>query len=269
MALLGNYSLSSKSPGRSFGGNSTAHASGLGQFLPQAPSMWSNAGPRQNFALQDLATTALKLTARPEGYAGAGYMLPITGGGISSHGASNGAASWSGSIVQGRNIAGTFDGVAAFTGTGALVVSGVGAFAGTATFAGNVTAALNGVGTFDGVAAFAGTLLATGNMTGQFAGEASFSGTEYAKGFLSGSFAQAATLEAAGFAGYLMDQEDIETGLTFREALRLIAAATAGTLSGGGSSTVTIKSAVDDTKDRIVATVDSQGNRTAIVYDLT
>lgn len=61
----------------------------------------------------------------------------------------------------------------------------------------------------------------------------------------------------------------IEPGLTLRQALRLLAAATAGKLSGGGSTTVTIRNAVDDSKNRIVATVDSEGNRTAITYDLT
>lgn len=269
MALLGNYTLASKSPGRSFGGNSTAHASGLGQFTPQAPSMFGSSGPRRNFALQDLATTARVLTSRPEGYAGAGYMLPITGGGISSHNAANGVTAWSGAIVEGRNIAGTFDGVAAFEGTGALVVSGVGTFAGVATFEGNVTAALNGTATFDGIAAFTGTLLAKGNMTGQFAGEASFAGTKRGAGFLSGTFASAVILEAQAFSTYLLDAEDIESGLTLRQALRLVAAATAGKISGGGSSTVTIRNAVADGADRIVATVDSQGNRTAITYTLT
>ena len=269
MALLGNYTLASKSPGRSFGGNSTAHASGIGQFLPQTPSMWSSAGPRRNFALQDLATTALKLTARPAGYAGAGYMMPITGGSISSHNATNGVASFSGSIVEGRNIAGTFDGAATFEGTGALVVSGVGTFAGVGAFTGNVTAALNGTATFDGIAAFTGTLLASGNMTGQFAGEANFAGTKRGVGFLSGTFASAVILEAQSFSTYLLDAEDIESGLTLRQALRLVAAATAGKISGGGSSTVTIRNAVADGADRIVATVDSSGNRTAIVYDLT
>ena len=61
----------------------------------------------------------------------------------------------------------------------------------------------------------------------------------------------------------------IEPGLTLRQALRLVAAATAGKLEGGGTSTVTIRNAVEDSKDRIVATVDSAGNRTAITYDLT
>jgi hypothetical protein len=61
----------------------------------------------------------------------------------------------------------------------------------------------------------------------------------------------------------------IEPGLTLREALRLVAAATAGKLSGAGTSTETIRNAVGDNKNRIVATVDSSGNRTAITYDLT
>jgi hypothetical protein len=66
----------------------------------------------------------------------------------------------------------------------------------------------------------------------------------------------------------LLDEEDVETGLTLRQALRVIAAATAGKVSGGGTSTITIRNAVADGADRIVATVDSNGNRTAITYDL-
>lgn len=61
----------------------------------------------------------------------------------------------------------------------------------------------------------------------------------------------------------------IETGLTPRQAMKLIAAATAGKLSGAATVTVTIKNAVADNKNRIVATVDASGNRTGIVYDLT
>jgi hypothetical protein len=61
----------------------------------------------------------------------------------------------------------------------------------------------------------------------------------------------------------------IETGLTPRQAFRLIAAAVAGKLSGAATVTVTIKNAVADDKNRIVATVDADGNRSAITYDLT
>jgi hypothetical protein len=90
----------------------------------------------------------------------------------------------------------------------------------------------------------------------------------YATGELQGSIAPAVTLDAANFSTYLLDEEDVETGLTLRQALRLIAAATAGKVSGGGTTTITFASAVADSDDRIIATVDSSGNRTAITYDL-
>lgn len=62
----------------------------------------------------------------------------------------------------------------------------------------------------------------------------------------------------------------IETGLTPVQALRLMAAALAGKVSGGGTGTVTVRNAVADSKDRIVATTpDANGNRTAITVDLT
>jgi hypothetical protein len=196
------------------------------------------------------------------------WMLPQTAGGLSSHSEAIGVASWSGNIAAGRNIAGTFDGVAAFEGTGQLVVSGVGSFAGVAAWSGNVTAALGAVGSFTGVAAFSGAVTAYGNIAGAFAGVAAFEAIRYATGSMSGSFAPAITLEAQGFSSYLLDSEDIETGLTLRQALRLVTAATAGKISGGGTATVTIRNAVVDGVDRIVATVDTDGNRTAITYDL-
>ena len=67
----------------------------------------------------------------------------------------------------------------------------------------------------------------------------------------------------------------IETGLTLRNALRLIAAATAGECSGFPTATDIYKSvdlsgtAVVGTKSRITATTDADGNRTAIIVDLT
>ena len=69
----------------------------------------------------------------------------------------------------------------------------------------------------------------------------------------------------------VFDRADaVETGLTLRQAQRLQTAAVAGKVSGGGTSTVTIRNAVADSKDRIVATTpDANGNRTAITYDLT
>ena len=78
------------------------------------------------------------------------------------------------------------------------------------------------------------------------------------------------TVTDSGIASAILDEPDaIETGLTVREALRLILAATAGKVSGGATNTVTFRNASADSKNRIIATVDGDGNRTAIVYDVS
>jgi hypothetical protein len=55
-------------------------------------------------------------------------------------------------------------------------------------------------------------------------------------------------------------------GFTLEETLKLCLAALSGKLSGAATTTVTIRSA-DDSSDRIVATVDSNGNRSAVTLD--
>lgn len=73
----------------------------------------------------------------------------------------------------------------------------------------------------------------------------------------------ASTHSAAG----VWDLTDgIEASWTPRMALRVIAAACAGKLSGAASTTNTIRSIIDG-KDRITATVDGDGNRSAVVLD--
>lgn len=254
MALLQNQTINAQYPRRL---NSGVNAGEKG--------MWGRGERRNVFFAEGWS----QKSGVPSGYLAPGsWTLPQKTGGMSSHNATVGVASWSGNIAAGRNIAATFAGAATYTGTGQLVVSGVGSFTGVAALSGNVTAALNATGAFAGVASFSGATTAKGNVVGAFAGTASFVAIRYASGSLSGSFAPAVTLEAAGFSSYLLDQEDVETGLTLRQALRLVTAATAGKISGGGTSTITIRNAVVDGVDRITAEVDSSGNRTAITYEL-
>lgn len=64
----------------------------------------------------------------------------------------------------------------------------------------------------------------------------------------------------------ILDAADaIETGWTLRQAIRVIGAL-AAKLSGAGTTTEVFRN-LADTKDRITATVDASGNRTAITYD--
>lgn len=57
-------------------------------------------------------------------------------------------------------------------------------------------------------------------------------------------------------------------GYTLEQCLKLLLSPLAGKLSGAGTDTETFRAA-DDSKDRIVATVDASGNRTGIVLDAT
>ena len=60
----------------------------------------------------------------------------------------------------------------------------------------------------------------------------------------------------------------LDGGYTAKELLRLMASASAGKVSGASGATVVFRG-LYDTKDRIIATTDSAGNRTAIVRDVT
>ena len=76
--------------------------------------------------------------------------------------------------------------------------------------------------------------------------------------------------ERDSIAAALLDLSNgVETSLTMRNALRAMAAALAGKISGAAGTTVTIRNAVADSKNRIVATVDTDGNRSAITYDFS
>ncbi len=87
----------------------------------------------------------------------------------------------------------------------------------------------------------------------------------------SGSGAVPTTTQISPFptAGVLTPASLIEAGLTIVDALRLIAAAAAGKVSGAAGTTVVIRNAVADTKNRITGTVDADGNRSAVTVDLT
>lgn len=73
-------------------------------------------------------------------------------------------------------------------------------------------------------------------------------------------------LSAVGVAAILDDV--IEGTTTFRQMLRIFMAALAGKSAGGGTVTLTFRD-LADSKDRITATVDVNGNRSTMVLDGT
>jgi hypothetical protein len=66
----------------------------------------------------------------------------------------------------------------------------------------------------------------------------------------------------------LIHDEIIEGSLTHRQMQRIFLSALAAILSGAATSTITTRD-VANTKDRITATVDSDGNRLAVTLDGT
>lgn len=175
---------------------------------------------------------------------------------------------------------GTVAGTTVLTALGNLAteLGGTGTVAGTTvlTAIGTLEAEINVTGgtlTTANVASAVWSALATANNDAGTMGEklnaASSAGDPWGTA-LPGAYGAGTAGDIVGnFLEDLLDGQDIEAGLTVRQALRLIGAALAGKISGASGTTVTIRNAVADTKDRIVATVDSDGNRTAITYDLT
>jgi hypothetical protein len=80
---------------------------------------------------------------------------------------------------------------------------------------------------------------------------------------------QLAATAASEIATAVLDAADaIETGLTPRQFMRLAGSALAGKVSGAATSSVVFRN-IGDTKNRITASVDSDGNRTAVTVDAT
>lgn len=73
-------------------------------------------------------------------------------------------------------------------------------------------------------------------------------------------------LEVDNVADALLDQDDgIETDMTVRQAMRVMAAVLAGKVSGAGSGSETFKG-LDGPTTRVQVTTDAAGNRTNVSY---
>jgi hypothetical protein len=260
MGLLQNGTLNAQNPGRRRGGTATASEAGN-----LRASLGINGSTQINRFVSDAEVS--NLSAIPFGYT-QGFFLPLKAGGISSSKEARGEATAFADITEGRPISGTAAGSSTASATGQLVVSGSGTSDGFATVTASIVAALNATGTSAGSSDAEGTLSALGNISGVAAGSSTATAVIYATGALSGTIASATELEASEFSAYLLDQQDVESGLTLRQALRLIAAATAGKVSGAEGTTITIRNPIADSKDRIIATVDASGNRSGVTYDL-
>jgi hypothetical protein len=282
MGLIGNRNVAFRASVRHMGG-------GISPILGGVTVM------NRRASLFSAAFTDRKV-ARPIGYLHPyAFDMPLKPGSMSTFNQVRGVGTLAAAMVGGKNAEAALSGSGSMSATGRLVVaaavamSGSGALAGLAVGVASGSVALSGSGTMSaalgalasGIAALSGTgslsvePYATGTMEANITNEAAgLSVTQIVEGVWSavaasyndtGSMGE--KLNGAGSAGNPWT-EVIETGMTAAQAMRLITAALAGELSGADTGTVTIRNAVADNADRITATVDGNGNRTAITYDL-
>lgn len=257
--LLGNYSVLNRSPGYWRSGGA------IGQGMERPNSNLSGAA-RNRFTADALSPR----TSHPLGTApGTALVIAQKGGGIGTRNLITASSSLAALGAMGINIEATANGAATLEAVGQLVVSAVASISASATVSANILAALAASASLSGQGDLSAAATALGWAIAALQGEASTSFTPYATGALAASIdvAAVADLTASAIADEILDSQMVETGLSVRETLRLCAAALAGKVTISGS-TVTIRNAVADTEDRIVATTTTEGERTAITYDL-
>ena len=261
MALIGNYSTLLKTPGRWVGGPT----------LSGERSNWNGTGESNNRFFGPTGFDRREST--PRGYRPPyTYQLPLYAGGLASVNQISGSAT-----VSDANLAGGKNAEADLTGTGtvtnaalALIASLVSTIAGAGGFQSNpeLIGLIQAVATLTGTGSItAAQMGAKASIVATLAGAGVASNVNLsAKGNISADVTPFTELSPESLAVAILDKSNVESNLTVREALKLLSAVLAGEVSGGGTTTITFRS-TDDTKDRVVATVDSNGNRTAITYD--
>ena len=165
--------------------------------------------------------------------------------------------------------------VAALSGSGSVsaLVNALGTLQASVSGSGNITnaagvaalplgASLSGSGDITGNA----NLNALGNLLAGLAGSSSLSPTLNAIGVMGATIKSYSDLTAQGAADAVWAQL-LEGGYSAEQLMRLLSAALAGKVSGASGTTVTIRD-INDLVDRIVATVDTSGDRTSITYDV-
>jgi hypothetical protein len=257
--LLSNYSVINRNQLRDLG---TAFTNPLAQYKAGLFGTW--------YTSEAVVIGETDKGAMPNGYnTESAYYLAPKAGGMASRPLASGALSGVG--ARGVNGAAALTGAGSLSGVGQLIISMTAALSGSGTISGaalraflQLSAALSGSG---GLAAQAKAL---GALSSALSGVGAASATIKALGALAASITVTGDLlSTSNVADAILDSTDgVESGLTVRQALRLIAAAVAGKLSGAAGTTITIRSAVVDGHNRLVATVDSSGNRSAITYDL-
>lgn len=253
MTILGNHSILQKSPLTFRGGASIA----------QVRSNFSKSGSLKNSYLH-----FGKLASYPDGYACPySWSMAMGTGAMSSFTGASGKLSPSANMAGGFNLSFTdaltftkvnaqLDQIVNFVASSILSLSATGQLNAAVQLQASAVMELSGSASIGAIV----SALASSSIG------LSASSVLTALAHLDAQAGGATPLSPEGLAASLLDGNDIETGFTMRESLRLILSALSGKLSGAGTTGISIRD-VNDTVDRIIATVDANGNRTSVTLN--
>lgn len=255
--LIGNQSVLNKSWARFLCGTATA-----GAYAGQTRANFKNP-----IVSRGLFNFFPNNTSVPNAYEpGVAFVMAIKSGGLASTTIIGGTGALTATGLSVRLSTATIDGAGSVTaGLGVITkgesaITGAGSLTATIQAAANMAAAISAGGSVSAdlsslipiAASLSASASLTVNLTGTNRLEADI--TPFTE--LSPTSLAQAVLSA-----------DVETDYNLQAALRLILSATAGKVSGAETTTITFRNVTDD-KDRIIATVDANGNRTSLTYDV-
>lgn len=176
MALIGNYSVLNKNPGRAFGGSTVS----------DSRAQWGKSGPARGRYCQTGGFDAKYGT--PNGYRPPGsWVIPIKSGAIASTNLINGSGSFAVSGEMGVNGAATLSGTGDLTAVGQLVVSAIATITGSGALTGNIVAVLNAAAALAGSGDLTGSIVAIGHALATLEGAGALTLTSYATGEMAAS----------------------------------------------------------------------------------
>lgn len=204
-------------------------------------------------------------TGTPQGYLGPGSgMLPREGGGMASIRRITGTGAFAGAGSAGRNIEASIAGAGELAADATAVARLIAALTGAGAITGDPTGVARLAASLAGSSTVAGSASAIAFLAATIAGAATVAAEQRALAHVTADITvgEATTLTADAIAATVWATV-LEAGYSADDILGLIAAAVAGKLSGADGTTITIRD-IGDTADRIVATVDENGNRSAV-----
>ena len=203
MALLGNYTVLAKNPGRAFSGST------ISDNRSQCNKSGANRGRFSGWAAYS------PLAATPNGYTPPySWVLPIDGGGMSAWNQLSGSGTFTASGALGLNAEAALTGSGSLSATMQLIVSAVASISATGSLSGNLLAVLNAVASLDGSGTLTATLIADAHATAALTGTGSLTAPPYAEGELAAEILPYTELSPQALATAVWDALATDSNLT-------------------------------------------------------